>query len=88
MSAKIYVGKAKAITTKFGVITKLSFGPSDFEKLNAEKNAAGWVNLEILSGRDGNPYAQIDNFKPAGDGGGSAPSAPVNQTAPSDDLPF
>ena len=59
MSAKIYVGKAKSITT----------------------------NLEILSGRDGNPYAQIDNFKPAG-GGGSAPSAPVNQTAPSDDLPF
>tara|TARA_R110002050_G_scaffold38740_2_gene95392 strand:+ start:2568 stop:2831 length:264 start_codon:yes stop_codon:yes gene_type:complete len=87
MSDKIYVGKAKGITTKFGQITKLSFGPNDFEKLNAEKNAAGWVNLEILTGRDGNPYAQIDNFKPTAQGG-EAKAAPVNQAAPSDDLPF
>jgi hypothetical protein len=87
MSEKIYVGKAKSITTKFGQITKLSFGPNDFEKLNEHKNAAGWVNLEILSGRDGNPYAQIDNFKPTAQGG-APKAAPVNQEAPSDDLPF
>ena len=87
--SKIYVGKTKSVTTKFGAITKVSFGPSDFEKLNDAKNAAGWVNLEMLTGRDGTPYLQIDNFKPtAQGGGGSAPSAPVNQAAPSDDLPF
>ena len=78
------------INTKFGAITKVSFGPSDFEKLEAAKNAAGWVNLEMMSGRDGTPYMQIDNFKPSGEsgnGGGSAPA--VNQQSDSnDDLPF
>ena len=81
----------KSITTQYGVINKISFGPQDFEKLAAAKNDAGWCNLEILTGRDGNPYMQIDNFKPTAQGGGggnSAPSAPVNQAAPSDDLPF
>lgn len=84
--SKIYVGKTKAITTKFGQITKVSFGPSDFEKLNDAKNAAGWVNLEILTGRDGSPYMQIDNYKPEG-GGNSAPAA-VNTQSEDDGLPF
>jgi len=87
MSAKIYVGKTKVINTKFGAITKVSFGPNDFEKLEAAKNASGWVNLEMMTGRDGTPYMQIDNFKPSGEGGGSAPA--VNQQSnDSDDLPF
>lgn len=89
MSNKIYVGKTKQITTKFGQITKVSFGPNDFEKLEAAKNAAGWVNLEILTGRDGSPYMQIDNYKPEG-GGGQAQGASqaVNQQSQEDDLPF
>lgn len=87
MSNKVYVGKTKVITTKFGNITKVSFGPSDFEKLNDAKNAAGWVNLEMMTGRDGTPYMQIDNFKPEG-GGGQAPARAVNQQESNDDLPF
>ena len=87
MSTKVYVGKAKSVQTKFGAITKLSFGPNDFEKLAEYKNAAGWVNLEILQGRDGSPYAQIDTFKPTAQGGGS-PAPAVNQASANDDLPF
>ena len=85
---KIYVGKCKVVTTKFGEITKVSFGPSDFDKLNAAKNENNWVNLELLTARDGGQYLKIDNFKPTAQSGGSVQSAPVNQSAPSDDLPF
>ena len=88
-NSKIYVGKTKVVTTKFGEITKVSFGPSDFEKLNAAKNDAGWVNLDLLTARDGGQYLKIDNFKAtAQGGGGSVQSKPVNQESPSDDLPF
>jgi hypothetical protein len=87
MSDKIFLGQTKVVTTKFGQIIKISFGPDDFKKIEDSKNTAGWLNLEMLTGRNGLPYLQIDNFKPTAQGG-APKAAPVNQEAPSDDLPF
>ena len=91
---KVYCGKVKEITTKFGKITKVSYGPDDKAKLLEHWGANGWINLDIMQGRSGEQYMQIDTFKSNAQGGGgsvqnSAPkAAPVNQQAPSDDLPF
>jgi len=88
---KVYCGKVKEITTKFGKITKISYGPDDKAKLLEYWGENGWINLDVMEGRNGEPYMQIDTFKSNGQGGGAknAPKAvPVNQQAPSDDLPF
>ena len=48
-----FIGKTKVVKTKFGEIVKIAFGPKDFEKLDGLKNESGWVNLELMSKRDG-----------------------------------
>ena len=43
----------------------------------------GWVNLNILTGRSGKPYVELDTFEP--NSNGQKPSAAVEED---DNLPF
>jgi len=80
MSDKVFVGKTNVVTTQYGEIVKVSFGPQDFEKLNNAKNDMGWVNLEIKGKRDGGKYIQIQ-----GEYKGASKATAVND---SDAMPF
>lgn len=47
------------------VLCDVSIKAADFyEFLRAHKNDAGYVNLQILKSRDGNPYAVLNDWKP------------------------
>lgn len=72
-----FIGKTKVVTTKYGEIVKIAFGPKDFEALQNLKNESGWVNLELKSKRDGGKFLQVQEAY--------TPKGAVNQT---DDLPF
>lgn len=74
---RIFVGKTNVVTTKFGEIIKVSFGPKDFETMQNNRNEAGWVNLEIKGKRDGGRYLQIQEKY--------TPKTAVND---GDDMPF
>lgn len=79
MSDKQFVGKTNVVTTKYGKIVKVAFGPQDFEVLMNAKNEKGWVNLEMKDKRDGGVYFQIQSaYTPKA-------AAPVND---GDDMPF
>ena len=77
---KVFVGKTNVVTTKFGEIVKVAFGPQDFEVLMNAKNEKGWVNLEMKDKRDGGKYFQLQ-----GEYTGKPKAAAVNDT---DDIPF
>jgi len=77
---KVFVGKTNVVTTKFGEIVKVAFGPQDFEVLMNAKNDKGWVNLEMKDKRDGGKYFQLQ-----GEYTGKPKAAAVNDT---DDMPF
>jgi hypothetical protein len=67
---KTYVGSAKVIKTQFGEIMKVSFSRSDIEKLTANLNEKGWINLNISERREADKYGNthsvvIDNWKPS-----------------------
>jgi len=81
MSDKVYVGRTEEKETTFGTITKLSFGPQDFEKLEQYKNASGWVNMEIKTSKDGGLYVEIDTWKPT-------PKTAANQSSQVSDEPL
>ena len=52
------------IETKFWTLTKISFWPQDFEKLEANKKN-GWANLVVkTSQKTWQPYMVIDDFVP------------------------
>jgi hypothetical protein len=60
-----FVGKTKVVKTKFGEIVKIAFGPRDFETLESLKNESGWVNLELMSKRDGEKYLKAqEQYQP------------------------
>jgi hypothetical protein len=91
MSDKIFIGKAEKKQTQYGEITKVGLTTADLDKLRDNLSEKGWVNFVIKEGKNGNPYLQIDNWKPSG--------APAQQTqqeaaprrgnfAGQDDLPF
>lgn len=81
---KVYIGRTEEKETQFGTITKLSFGPQDFEKLEAHKNASGWVNMEIKTAKDGGLYVEIDTWKPTA--GATTQAGETSQN--SSDSPF
>ena len=54
-----FIGKTKVVKTKFGEIVKIAFGPKDFDKFVELKNESGWVNLELMSKRDGEKYLKV-----------------------------
>jgi outer membrane protein assembly factor BamA len=69
MSDKIYCGNAKAIKTQYGEIMKVSLSRSDIEKLTANLNEKGYVNLNITERREADKYGKthsvvIDTWKP------------------------
>ena len=77
---KVFVGKTNVVSTKYGEIVKVAFGPQDFEVLMNAKNEKGWVNLEMKDKRDGGKYFQLQ-----GEFTGKPKAAAVNDT---DDMPF
>ena len=77
---KVFVGKTNVVTTKYGEIVKVAFGPQDFEILMNAKNDKGWVNLEMKDKRDGGKYFQLQ-----GEMKQQSRPAPVND---GDDMPF
>jgi len=67
---KIYCGSAKKITTQYGELMKVSFSRSDIEKLTANLNEKGWVNLNISERKEADKYGNthsvvVDNWKPS-----------------------
>ena len=73
-------------TTQYGDIIKLSF---NYEKFNVfmkqNMNEKGYINVDILSTKEGKKYAVLNEFKPQQ----SAPQSPAIDNEPEgDDLPF
>ena len=83
------------------VNAKISIGPNFQQWYEANKNEKGYVNIDILTSREGKQYAKHNDFKPTNQGGGGmgggpsyrAPQAPMENysqvpTEIEDDLPF
>lgn len=67
--------------TQYGEIVKLSIIADRFvDFISSNKNEKGYVNIDILSTRDGKKYAKLNDFKPSSGGSSSAKQ--------DDDLPF
>lgn len=96
MSDKIFIGKAEKKQTQYGEFTKVGLTTADLDKLRDNLSDKGWVNIVIKDGKNGNPYVQIDNWKPSGDARPSySASQPKAQSAPQsfagqndNDIPF
>lgn len=90
MSDKIFVGKGEKKQTQYGELIKFGFTEKDLTTMTEHLSEKGWVNVVIKDGKNGQPYAQIDTWKP------SAPQAAKTQMPPAtptsfsgqDDLPF
>ena len=54
------------------------------EFLNKHKNADGWVNLQAKTGRSGQPYLELDTYKPDGNRSSSSRSSKEDDQ----ELPF
>ena len=84
MEDKIFVQGliVKKQPTQFGEITKLSFKLQDFYKF-AEVNKNGeWLNVDILTGKSGKPYAQLNTYK-------AQTQSPIVEVQPiEEELPF
>lgn len=62
----------KNVSTKFGIIKKCSFKAEEFiQFINDNKNEKGYVNVDILEGKE-KPYAVLNDFKPNGGSGNSS----------------
>jgi len=95
MSDKIFIGRidVKPMTGANGAWEKttISFGPQDFEKLDARKNDKGWVNLILQTSQStGKKYLEVDQFVPTRASGLENTPAPNMDLppVPDDDLPF
>ena len=66
------------------VLVKLSIKVDDFRKTLTQHEDNGWVNINILRGRSGKEYAEIDTWKPSGNRQGecSYPASSQRQYAP------
>ena len=69
------------------VNAKISIGPNFQQWYEANKNEKGYVNIDILTSREGKQYAKHNDFKPTNQGGSSysAPKTTYPQ-APDDSL--
>ena len=65
------------------VLVKLSIKVDDFRKTLIQHEDNGWVNINILRGKTGKEYAEIDTWKPSGNrqGAGSYPASSQRQYA-------
>ena len=65
------------------VLCNLSIKVEEFEKFMKANNNNGWVNLSVLMGKSGKPYAKLDTFEPKQETTKKEPLLDEN-----DDLPF
>lgn len=87
MSDKIFVGKGEKKQTRYGDLIKFGFTEKDLATLKEHLSDKGWVNVVIKEGKNGQPYAQIDTWKPSGDDGPQMHPASTSFSG-QDDIPF
>ena len=63
------------------VLCNLSIKVEDFEKFMKANSKNGWVNLSVLIGKSGKPYAKLDTYEPKEE-------TVAQAVQHSDDLPF
>jgi len=64
---KIYVGRVETKENKFGDLeTKIGLTAENLQVLTENLSERGWVNLTLKTTKEGKPYLQVDNWKPAG----------------------
>lgn len=87
MSDKIFVGKGEKKQTQYGELIKFGFTEKDLATMKEHLSEKGWVNVVIKDGKSGQPYAQIDTWKPSG---AAAPQKmpPATMFEGQDDIPF
>lgn len=65
MSEKIYVGKLNQRVNKFGENeVKIGYTREHLQTLLDNLSESGWVNVVQKLGKNGEPYQQIDTWKP------------------------
>ena len=65
------------------VLCNLSIKTEDFGKFMKANDKNGWINLSVLIGKSGKPYAKLDTFEPKQETTKKEPLLDEN-----DDLPF
>lgn len=88
MSDKIFVGKGEKKQTQYGDLTKFGFTEKDLATMKEHLSEKGWVNIVIKDGKNGQPYAQIDTWKPSGAAAPQMPPAKPTSFSGQDDMPF
>ena len=93
MSDKIYVGGGKAIQTQYGTLLKLSFNKDDLDKLKANLNEKGWVNVNCNERKEVSQYGQthslvIDDWKPEAKEGTQGKQVSNEETFDDNSIPF
>lgn len=63
------------------VLCNLSVKVEEFEKFMKANSKNGWVNLSVLMGKSGKPYAKLDTYEPKEE-------TVAQAVQHSDDLPF
>lgn len=77
----------KAVKTKYGEIIKVGINLEEFA--NNPINEDGWINLDILTSRNGKKYAVVDTYKPAKKADKKAESdGQIMQFDDSEQIPF
>ncbi len=62
---KIFVGSTRVKEGKYGQIINVGFSQKDIDLLSKNLNDRGWVNINLLSKRDGGMYAELEQKKTA-----------------------
>lgn len=62
---KVFVGSTRVKDGKYGQIVNVGFSQKDIDLLSSNLNDRGWVNINLLSKRDGGMYAELEQKKPA-----------------------
>jgi hypothetical protein len=66
------------------VIANISIKVDEAIAFLRKHESNGWVNLNAKTGRSGNPYIELDTFKPKAKG----ESAPTPKAKDDEDVPF
>jgi hypothetical protein len=68
------------------VLCNLSVKVDEFEKFMKQHQKNGWVNLSVLMGKSGKPYAKLDTYEPKQE----APQTPPlsQEIEDNDGMPF
>jgi glycerol-3-phosphate responsive antiterminator len=67
------------------VIGKLSIKVDEFVKFINANQKNGWVNIDLLKGKSGKPYAKLNTYEAKTDGGNKNPNQFDNDKS---ELPF